>query len=119
MKDHWFRVDATTRLLNDPVDVSAAPNQHAALSRNILTSSFDAVFYNPLTNAEETYTLGPSTTGYPPQFRRQVDLTVTEPNPHCHEGSLYRAGLRSGSVLQQLPDRSLTLAMPSTRTSSE
>ena len=80
VKDHWFRANATTRLLNDPVDVSASPNQHANISRNILTSSFDAVFFNPLTSEEETYTFGTSTTGYPPEFRRRVDLTVTEPN---------------------------------------
>ena len=29
-KDHWFRVNMTARLLNDPIDVSAAPNLHAA-----------------------------------------------------------------------------------------
>ena len=80
VKDHWFRVDTTTRLLNDPIDVSSAPNQHAAPSSNILTSSFDGVFMNPLTNQEEVYTFSPSTTGYPPEFRRRVDLTVTEPN---------------------------------------
>ena len=78
-KDHWFRVDATTRLLNDPVDLSAPPNLHAAPSSNVLTSTFDAVFLNALTNQEEVYTLGPSTVGYPPEFRRRVDLTVTEP----------------------------------------
>jgi hypothetical protein len=69
--DEWFRADATTRLLNDPVDASAAPNVHAALSRNIMTSTFDAVFFNPLTSEQESYMLGTSTTGYPPQFRRQ------------------------------------------------
>ena len=78
-KDHWFRADVTTRLLNDPQDTSAAPNVHAAASTNILTSTFDAVFFNPLTNLEEVFTLGPSTVGYPPEFRRRVDLTVTEP----------------------------------------
>ena len=60
--------------------MSAPPNQHAAQSRNILTSTFDGVFMNPLTNEEEIYTFGTSTTGYPPEFRRRVDLTVTEPN---------------------------------------
>jgi len=79
-KDHWFRVDVTTRLLNDPIDNSAPPNQHADQSRNVLTSTFEAVFYNPLTDLEELYTLGPSTVGFPPEFRRRVDLTVTEPN---------------------------------------
>lgn len=78
-KDHWFRVDVTTRLLNDPVDTVAPPNRHAELSRNILTSTFEAVFFNPLTAEEEVYSLSPSTIGYPPEFRRRVDLTVTEP----------------------------------------
>ncbi len=79
VKDHWFRVDVVTRLLNDPADLSAAPNAHANQSRNVLSSTFEAVFYNPLTDLEEVYTLGPSTVGFPPEFRRRVDLTVTEP----------------------------------------
>jgi len=96
VKDHWFRVDATTRLLNDPIDQSASPNQHAALSRNLMTSTFDAVFLNALTAEEEIYTLGPTTIGYPPEFRRRVDLTVTEPNlivqkEVCNE-TIYGAG---------------------------
>ena len=78
-KDHWFRVDVTTRLLNDPLNDSAAPNQHADISRNVLSSTFEAVFFNPLTQLEELYILGPSTVGFPPEFRRRVDLTVTEP----------------------------------------
>ncbi len=80
VKDHWFRVDVKTRLLNDPLDNSAPPNQHADISRNVLSSTFEAVFFNPLTSLEELYTLGPSTIGFPPEFRRRVDLTVTEPN---------------------------------------
>jgi len=96
VKDHWFRVDATTRLLNDPVDQSAAPNQHTAQSTNLMTSTFDAVFLNALTNEEEIYTLGSSTVGYPPEFRRRVDLTVTEPRlivekEVCNE-TIYGAG---------------------------
>ena len=95
-KDHWFRVDVRTRLLNDPIDTVAAPNQHADLSRNILTSTFQAVFLNPLTLAEEIYDLSPSTIGYPPEFRRRVDLTVTEPRliltkEVCNE-TIYGAG---------------------------
>ena len=49
-KDHWFRVDVTTRLLNDPIDTSAPPNEHAAISTNIMTSTFDAVFFNESTS---------------------------------------------------------------------
>ena len=96
VKDHWFRVDVRTRLLNDPVDQSAAPNQHADISTNILTSTFEAVFFNPLTNEEEVYSLSTSTIGYPPEFRRRVDLTVTEPRliltkEVCNE-TIYGAG---------------------------
>ncbi len=95
-KDHWFRVDVTTRLLNDPIDVSAPPNEHADLSTNILASTFEAVFYNPLTDLEEVYSLSSSTIGYPPEFRRRVDLTVTEPRliltkEVCNE-TIYGAG---------------------------
>ena len=103
VKDHWFRVDATTRLLNDPVDQRASPNQHAALSRNLMTSTFDAVFLNALTSEEEIYTLGPTTVGYPPEFRRSVDLTVTEPNlivekAVCNE-TIYGAGPGCGNFV--------------------
>ena len=95
-KDHWFRVDVKTRLLNDPVDTVAPPNQHADPSTNILTSTFEAVFFNPLTSLEEVYELSQSTIGYPPEFRRRVDLTVTEPRlvltkEVCNE-TIYGAG---------------------------
>jgi uncharacterized repeat protein (TIGR01451 family)/fimbrial isopeptide formation D2 family protein len=80
-KDHWFRVDISSRLLNDPIDTVAAPNQHAALSRNVLNSTFEAVFANDLVTppGEDTFTLGQNTIGYPPQVVRRFDLTVTEP----------------------------------------
>ena len=78
-RDHWFRADFTTRLLNDPVDTVAVPNEHAAVSSNVLVSTFDAVFHNPLTGLEELYNLGPSTVGFPREVHRRVDLTVTEP----------------------------------------
>lgn len=78
-KDHWFRASVTTRLLNDPIDTVALPNRHAEQSSNILTSTFEAVFFNPLTSMEEIYQLSQNTIGYPPEFRRRVDLTVTEP----------------------------------------
>ena len=108
VKDHWFRVDATTRLLNDPIDQSAAPNQHAALSRNLMTSTFDAVFLNALTGEEEIYTLGPTTVGDPPDFRRRVDLTVTEPNlivqkEVCNE-TIYGAGTGCGNFVPLADD---------------
>ena len=78
-KDHWFRVDLTTRLLNDPVDNSAPPNEHAAQTSNIMSSTFDAVFFNQSTSSEELYNLGPNTVGFPREVHRRVDLTVTEP----------------------------------------
>ncbi len=95
-KDHWFRADAVTRLLNDPLDTSAPPNEHAELSSNVLTSTFEAVFFNTLIPGEETFTLGPSTIGFPREVHRRVDLTVTEPNltvtkEVCNE-TLYGSG---------------------------
>jgi uncharacterized repeat protein (TIGR01451 family) len=79
-KDHWFRVDILSRLMNNPVDSSAPPNVHAAPTSNIMTSTFDAVFFNDSTMAEELFSLGPNTVGYPREVHRRVDLTVTEPN---------------------------------------
>ncbi|MHC4991530.1 MAG: hypothetical protein ACYTGC_11170, partial [Planctomycetota bacterium] len=78
-KDHWFRVDVTTRLLNDPIDEVDTPNQHAAISTNVLTSTFDAIFFNQATEQEELYRLSPDTVGFPREVHRRVDLTVTEP----------------------------------------
>ena len=97
VKDQWFRVDATTRLLNKPIDTIAAPNIHAAQSRNILSSTFEAVFNNALTLSEEVFALGPGTIGYPSEPLRRVDLTVTEPNilvtkELCNE-NLYTEGI--------------------------
>ena len=79
-RDERFRVNVSTRILNDPVNDSGLPNQHAALSRNVLNSTFEAVFRNAITGLEEIYLLGPTTLGYPLLAGRRVDLTVTEPN---------------------------------------
>ncbi|MDH5324987.1 MAG: hypothetical protein OEZ68_06810 [Gammaproteobacteria bacterium] len=79
VRDQWFDVNVTTRLLNDPVDDRSAPNQHAALSTNVLNSTFQAVFYNDVLGAEEVFNLGENTIGYPRESLRRVDLTVTEP----------------------------------------
>lgn len=76
-KDHWFRMDATTRILNDPIDTRASPNVHAATSSNVLVSTFEAVFDSGSGNV--IFTLGPSTVGYPAAPIRTVNLTVTEP----------------------------------------
>jgi len=98
VKDEWFRVDMTSRILNDPIDSSAAPNQHAAPSTNVLNSYFQAVFMNEnlVPPAEEVFNLGPSTVGYPIEAVRRVSLTVTEPRllitkAVCNE-ALYGAG---------------------------
>ncbi len=78
IRDQWFRMDATSRILNEPIDTRAAPNVHAAISSNVLVSTFEAVF-NDIVNGDVTYTLGPSTIGYPSVTSRTVNLTVTEP----------------------------------------
>ena len=95
-KDHWFRADMTSRLLNDPIDISAAPNQHADLSTNVLVSNFRALFMNDITHELESYLLGPGTVGYPRLAVRSFSLTVTEPHitvvkEVCNE-SLYGTG---------------------------
>ena len=94
VRDQWFEVNITSRLLNDPVDSIALPNQHAAISTNILNSTFQAVFDN--SGTEEVFNLGQSTVGYPAQSVRRIDLTVTEPNilvtkEVCNE-TLYGSG---------------------------
>lgn len=78
LRDQWFQADTSTRLMNNPQNIRAAPNVHAALSTNTLNSTFEAVFDN--SGVEQIYTLGPGTVGYPLALVRQVNLTVTEPN---------------------------------------
>lgn len=75
--DEWFQADVTSRVLNNPVNTVAAPNQHAARSTNILTSTFNAVFES--SGVQTTYALGPNTVGYPNEPIRREDLTITEP----------------------------------------
>jgi uncharacterized repeat protein (TIGR01451 family)/fimbrial isopeptide formation D2 family protein len=77
-RDEWFEVDVRTRLLNDPIDASGVPNQHADTSTNNLTSNFNVVFLAGTGN-EFTVPYGPSMSVYPPLADRQVSLTVTEP----------------------------------------
>ena len=106
VKDQWFRVDVNTRILNDPVDSSASPNQHAAASTNILNSTFEAVFN--IAGVEEIYTLGPNTVGYPQESVRRVDLTITEPNIQvvkevCNE-TLYGVGLACSNFVTAADD---------------
>ncbi|RJQ76458.1 MAG: DUF11 domain-containing protein [Desulfobacteraceae bacterium] len=95
-KDHWFRVDMTARLLNDPIDAGAAPNAHAALSTNTLDSTFRAVFQHDGTGLFETHTLNHNTVGFPRVEVRRIAMTVTEPRLSvvkevCNE-SLYGVG---------------------------
>jgi uncharacterized repeat protein (TIGR01451 family)/fimbrial isopeptide formation D2 family protein len=106
--DEWFIVDTTTRLLNKPVNNRASPNVQGADSFNILNSTFDATFSNLNTGAVETYTLGPSTVGYPNEPIRRVDLRVTEPNilvtkQVCNE-TLYGSGTGCGNFVDLADD---------------
>jgi uncharacterized repeat protein (TIGR01451 family)/fimbrial isopeptide formation D2 family protein len=76
-----FQVNFTSRLLNDPL------NQHGGTSTNVVNSTFEAVFTNPLpTSHEEIYTLGHAvgspaadTVGYPQEPIRRVILNIAEP----------------------------------------
>lgn len=77
-RDEWFRVDMTSRFLNSPL-TSGPPNQHAAVSSNVLNSTFKAVFNNASTGLEEVFDLGPTTVGYPQAAARTVSQTITEP----------------------------------------
>lgn len=76
VRDEFFRVDITTRMLNDQIDVSAAPNFHAQTSRNIAVTQFDAVF-DLITITVDQNTGVP---GYPVEAVRRIDKVVTEPN---------------------------------------
>jgi uncharacterized repeat protein (TIGR01451 family) len=76
--DEWFEASFTTRLLNNPIDVVGAPNEHAANGNNVLVSDFTAIFADE-DGVEEPYRLGPSAVGYPNEPIRREDLTITEP----------------------------------------
>ncbi len=106
VKDQWFRMDATTRILNDPINTRAAPNVHAATSSNVLVSTFEAVFNDG--SGDVAYPLGPSTIGYPAVSARTVNLTVTEPNiivtkEVCNE-TLYGAGTGCSNFVNTADD---------------
>jgi uncharacterized repeat protein (TIGR01451 family)/fimbrial isopeptide formation D2 family protein len=64
-----------TRTLNDPIDVSAAPNIHAALRRNEVNASFGVSF-----DGGPPITFDETVAGYPPAILRRVNLRVTEPS---------------------------------------
>ena len=102
--DEWFRMDATTRILNG----GAAPNLHTDLSRNTLVSTFEAVFNNIATTLDEEFLLGPGTIGYPDITVRRADLTITEPNiivtkEVCNE-TLYGVGTGCSEFHQTIND---------------
>jgi len=87
--DDTFSVDLVTRTLNDPIDTSAAPNQHAANRTDTLDATFDVNFGGTV------IPFGPATPGYPPVTLRDETITVIEPNlivtkEVCNE-SLYGA----------------------------
>jgi uncharacterized repeat protein (TIGR01451 family) len=75
--DEWFEAQTTTRVLNNPINVVGAPNQHAVNSTNVLTSTFTAIYATG--GVETPYALGPSTVGYPNEPIRREDLKITEP----------------------------------------
>ncbi|WP_237062503.1 hypothetical protein, partial [Microbulbifer zhoushanensis] len=82
-RDRWFLNDLTTRLLNDPVDTVAAPNQHAAASTDFARAAFTAVFetegVQETVVVDNTAGVPADIPGYPPEEDWRVDLTVTEP----------------------------------------
>ena len=77
--DEWFRVNVVTRMLNSALNASAPPNLQAAISSNVLNSTFEAVFADT-NGVEKIFLLGSGTVGYPLPPARTVNLTVTEPN---------------------------------------
>ncbi len=117
IRDQWFRVNVTSRLLNDPIDPidpanpndpGVVPNRHAMASTNVLNSVFQAVFFNDVTSSEEVYNLGQSTIGYPQESVRREDLTITEPNilvtkEVCNE-TLYGAGTACSNFATLIDD---------------
>ncbi|MBL4711889.1 MAG: DUF11 domain-containing protein, partial [Gammaproteobacteria bacterium] len=114
VKDEFFRVDIKTRLLNDPVDVSAAPNVQNAASFDIARTSFTAIFQSdpiggvvqPPLNIPVSELL--SIPGYPLEPVRRVDLNVIEPNVTivkevCNE-TLNGVGLACGTFSTSIND---------------
>ena len=81
-KDKFFRVDLTTRILNDPIDPFypfdpvQIPNLHGALSTDVGVAEFTAVFDTQTFTVDENS----GVPGYPAAPDRTIDLTITEPN---------------------------------------
>lgn len=76
VRDEFFRAEIVTRMLNDQIDVSAAPNFHAQTSRNIAVTQFDAVFDTTTITVDQNT----GVPGYPVEAVRRIDKVVTEPN---------------------------------------
>jgi uncharacterized repeat protein (TIGR01451 family)/fimbrial isopeptide formation D2 family protein len=95
-RGEWFTANVGTRLMNDALNASALPNQHAALSTNIAVASFDALFDSGGTTTTITVDQNAGVPGYPDIAVRRADNTVTEPNIQvvkevCNE-TLYGVG---------------------------
>ncbi|WP_148665435.1 DUF11 domain-containing protein [Sulfurifustis variabilis] len=92
--EEWFEAGVTARVLNNPINARANPNQHTANSHNVLVSTFDAIFADD--TGDYAYSLGPSTVGYPNEPIRREDLTITEPHlvveKHVCNESLHGTG---------------------------
>ncbi len=78
VRNRWFLADMTTRLLNDPVDTVAAPNQHAAVSTDYARAVFTAV-YDTESIVIDNSGGRPNIPGYPEEADWREDLTVAEP----------------------------------------
>lgn len=82
VKDQFFKVNLSSRILNDPLDPFypfdplVIPNLHGAVSRNIALAQFTAEFDT------QTFVVNESSgvPGYPVEADRAIDLNVTEPN---------------------------------------
>ncbi|WP_308366193.1 MULTISPECIES: isopeptide-forming domain-containing fimbrial protein [unclassified Microbulbifer] len=80
VRDYWFLSDMTTRLLNDPVDAVADPNQHANVSTDFGRAQFTAVFDSETITVDNYSGVPANIPGYPAESEWREDLTITEPN---------------------------------------
>lgn len=71
-----FIADVTFRVLNDPLNNIAAPNQHGAGVSDEANARFDVYF----TANNSTLSFNENTIGYPPTGFLQVNARITEPN---------------------------------------
>ncbi|MBA3581949.1 MAG: DUF11 domain-containing protein [Gammaproteobacteria bacterium] len=71
-----FVADIRYRNLNDPLNNSAAPNQHAAIITDEANARFDVFF----TVSGQTISFTETSAGYPPDALRQNNLRIREPS---------------------------------------